>query len=171
LESLSLAVLFAPVTANVSLTQQDPGDVIHDKVKEVLSDGIVTKEERDHLITLLHDLIGAPETDLAAAARVTELAYDSVDRIDFPDKYFLLTGEFVHGPRNHCESEIRERGGLVSKAVNKKLNYLIIGSLGSVEWKHGSFGTKIEKAMQYKREKIPILVVQETIWREAVKRL
>jgi hypothetical protein len=28
----------------------------------------------------------------------------------------------------------------------------VIGDLASREWKHGSFGTKIEKAQKYKRD-------------------
>jgi hypothetical protein len=158
-------------TENEELCYAFPGDVVYNKVKEILSDGVVTEAEREHLIKVLRDLIGAPETDLAAAARVIEPAYDQLDRIDFAEKYFLLTGEFIHGPRKHCETVIKERGGLISKSVNKRLNYLIIGSLGSVEWKHGSFGTKIEKVMQYKREQVPIYVVKEAVWREALKHL
>lgn len=156
---------------NDEICQSFPCDVIHLKVKEVLQDGIITEEERDHLVKVLRDLIGAPETDLAAAARVTELAYDRVERVAFPENRFCLTGDFVHGPRNKCETDIRERGGNISASVTKKLNYLIIGSLGSVEWKHGSFGTKVEKAMEYKRANVPIVVVQEGVWRECLKGL
>jgi hypothetical protein len=37
------------------------------------------------------------------------------------------------------------------------------------EWKHGSFGTKIEKAMEYKRGGCSILVVAEACWTRSLK--
>ena len=37
----------------------------------------------------------------------------------------------------------------------------MIGGLGSTEWKHGSFGTKVHKAMQYKQSGVPIQIVHE----------
>lgn len=158
------------LTENERLCYGFPGDVIYDQVKGVLADGVVTEDERSHLIKILNNLIGAPETAVAAAARVTELAYDDVTSIDFGNKLFCLTGDFVHGPRPKCEADIRERGGLTSSNVTQKLSYLVIGSLGSVEWKHGSFGLKIEKAMQYKQKRRPIYVIKETIWRQALAR-
>lgn len=44
--------------------------------------------------------------------------------------------------------------------MTKKLDYLVVGGLGSLEWKHGSFGTKIEKAMQHKRAGVPLFIVR-----------
>jgi hypothetical protein len=52
--------------------------------------------------------------------------------------------------------------------LNKKLTYLIVGGLGSPEWKHGSFGTKIEKAMQYKRQGLGIMIVHEDNWAQSL---
>mgnify|MGYP000140214245 FL=1 len=45
--------------------------------------------------------------------------------------------------------------------VTKKLNYLIVGGLGSDQWKHGNFGAKVEKAIQYRSDGIPIKIVHE----------
>lgn len=69
---------------------------------------------------------------------------------------FCLTGDFVYGPRRFCEERIKTLRGTVLSNVTKKLRYLVIGSLGSPEWKHGSFGLKVEKAMKYKRDGMPI---------------
>jgi NAD-dependent DNA ligase len=153
---------------NEQLSSAWPGDVIYDKVKEVLRDGIVTEEERAHLVKVLNDLIGTSIHDLKLATPATSLAYDPVDRIAFPNNRFCLTGDFIHGSRKTCELEIEERGGVTTSSITKTLNYLIIGSLGSIEWKHGSFGLKVEKAMQYKRDGSPIVIVQETVWKTAL---
>jgi NAD-dependent DNA ligase len=124
----------------------------------------VTELERTNVIDILQKLIGGTLQTLAAATHVTELAYDDVTSIDYLKARFCLTGDFVFGTRTRCEGAIKSRGGIPGKSVTKALRYLVVGSLGSPEWKHGSFGGKIEKAMQYKRDGCPILIVHEQCW-------
>lgn len=152
------------LTNNELLANAWPGDILHARVKATLADGVVTDEERAHLVETLQTLIGGRLEDLAENTHVTGLAFDPVERIHFAGLNFCLTGEFAFAPRNRCGAEIEKRGGAVGNAITKKLHYLVVGSLGSQEWKNGSFGTKIEKAMAYKRDGIPILIVTEDTW-------
>ena len=55
-------------------------------------------------------------------------------------------------------------GGEPAKGVTKKLNYLVIGSVGSDFWRHSSFGTKIVKAAQYCEDGVGIAIVSEAHW-------
>ncbi|MDM0109829.1 NAD-dependent DNA ligase [Variovorax sp. J22R24] len=144
-----------------------PGNVIHAQVQSALADGIVTAEERAHLVDTLQQLLGGKLDEVAEASFVTELAIDRVEGIEVEGKLFCFTGDFVFGPRKICEQAIERRGGLVS-SVTKKLDYLVIGGLGSPEWKHGSFGTKIEKAMQHKQSGSRIFLVHEDTWASAL---
>lgn len=141
-----------------------PGDVIRARVGSVLQDGHISEDERAHLVETLRELVGGRIESLAEAAHVSRLMFDQVSCIAFADSTFCLTGDFVYAPRAHCEQEIQRRGGKVGKNVTKSLHYLVVGGLGSIEWKHGSFGTKIEKAMSYKRTGAPILIVHEDVW-------
>lgn len=144
-----------------------PGDIVFARVRSVMADGIITEGERAHLIQTLQDLIGKPDT-LTAAVHVTELAFDDVPTIEFTGQAFCLTGNFVYAPRDVCEHETARRGGILKSGVSKKVRYVVAGSLGSQEWKYGSWGTKIDKAMQLKREGAPILVVREDQWAAAL---
>jgi hypothetical protein len=54
--------------------------------------------------------------------------------------------------RTQAEREARSRGGLTSNVVNERLDYLVVGSIPSAGWKHGNYGTKIEKAKSLYRE-------------------
>lgn len=155
--------LDAWLTENDAIANAWPGDVVHARVKAALADGVITEAEREHLLDTLTQLIGGSLDELAASTHVTGLALDSVDRVDFESAWFCLTGDFVYAPREKCILAIEQRGGVVG-GVTKKLRYLVVGGLGSPEWKHGSFGTKIEKAMQYKRSGLPILIIHEDIW-------
>lgn len=157
------------LAANQSICNTWPGNAIYAKIESVLADGAVTEAERQHLSTTLQALIGGTLQDLAASTHVTELALDQVEMIEIPDRRFCLTGDFAYGLRSTCEDLITQRGGLVASAVSKKINYVVVGGLGSSEWKHGSFGTKIAKAMELKQVGAPLLIVHEDAWVAAIR--
>lgn len=71
----------------------------------------------------------------------------------FKGKSFCFTGALAELKRTAAEREVRSRGGLSMDGVNANLDYLVIGEKGSAFWKHGSYGTKIEKARQLSRER------------------
>jgi len=68
--------------------------------------------------------------------------------IIFDGKSFCFTGSMAELKRSQAEREVRVRHGLSQKVVNPELDYLVIGSIPSVGWKHGDYGNKIEKARQ-----------------------
>jgi NAD-dependent DNA ligase len=145
-----------------------PGDIIHQRVEAVLADGVITEGERAYLVDTLQQLVGGSPETVTQATHVTELAFDDIGPIVFEGCTFCLTGNFVYAPRNVCEAEVTKRGGIVKAGVSKKVRYVVVGSLGSPEWKHGSFGTKIEKAMDLRRQGTPIAVVKEAHWASAL---
>ncbi|TFZ08185.1 BRCT domain-containing protein [Ramlibacter humi] len=140
-----------------------PGSAIHAKVNEILADGHVTAEERSHLVEVLEGFVGGKFDDVDARP-VNALAFDEILSLDFADQVFCMTGDFAFGPRTVCESAVLRRGGSIAASVTKKLNFLIVGGLGSAEWKHGNFGTKIEKAIEYRTAGVPLRIVHEDIW-------
>ncbi|MEO8298648.1 MAG: BRCT domain-containing protein [Burkholderiales bacterium] len=164
LNDQEIAFLNTWLRENESISLTWPGDVIHQRVMAILQDGVVTEEERSHLMRTLQQLVGGTLEELAEATHVTELIFDEVPDLVFKDSRFCLTGEFVFAPRSTCAEAIERRGGIVSSAVNKKIQYVVVGGLGSAEWKHGSFGTKIEQAMKLKREGVPLRILHEDRW-------
>jgi hypothetical protein len=156
------------IAAHDEIAYDWPGDIVFSRVKAVLADGMITEEERTYLLRTLQDLVGESPAAVANATHVTELAFDDFPLIDFPGFPFCLTGNFVYAPREVCEAVVLERGGIIKSFVSRKLRYLVVGSLGSPEWKHGGFGTKIEKAMEFKRAGAPIQIVREDAWAAAL---
>lgn len=145
-----------------------PGNVIHAQVEAILSDGQVTHEERHQLTETLRQLVGGRLDEVAEAGFVSELPLDRLEGVDVPGKMFCFTGDFVFGPRSTCEQAVERRGGAVG-GVTKKLDYLIVGGLGSPEWKHGSFGTKIEKAVAYRDSGLALRIVHEDVWASSLR--
>jgi hypothetical protein len=54
---------------------------------------------------------------------------------------------------------LKNKNITITKNVTLDINYLIIGSLGNPEWKHGLYGNKIEKAIDYRDKKKTGLVI------------
>lgn len=164
LNDREIAFLQQWLANNEAISAIWPGSTIAAQIQGILSDNHVSDAERQHLVEVLQKLVGGTLTELAESTHVSTLPMDNVQALTIPGKSFCLTGDFVFGPRSTCESAITTRGGEVQTGVTKKLNYLVIGGLGSNEWKHGSFVTKVEKAMQYKQDGLPITVVHEDVW-------
>ena len=77
---------------------------------------------------------------------------------------FVLTGQFVYGPRKIVTEAIQERGGTVTGSVSHKSDYLVVGTFGSDEWLHSTHGTKIIKAVELKQAGTPICILTEQHW-------
>lgn len=144
-----------------SMTSSFPGNVIHDRIKAVLEDGIVTEEERSHLVDTLNLLIEDRLEDLAEQVDLTELWFDEVGIINFDKARFCLTGNFVYGPMDVCKTAIERRGGLVSPSVTAESQFLVVGGLGVDEWRSGGLGEEIEKAMRLRATGQPVKIIPE----------
>jgi NAD-dependent DNA ligase len=149
---------------NAGLTDAWPGSVVHSRVRTVLEDGMVTEPERQHLTATLQQLIAGTLPGRADSSGVSGLAFDQPVCIVYPQSRFCLTGEFVYAPPDVCAATIERRGGMISSTVTRKLNYLVVGGLGSQDWKPTSLGIKIEKALELKRDGAPIAIVHEDRW-------
>ena len=72
---------------------------------------------------------------------------DSPPEIVFSSSKFCFTGIFAFGPRIACQDATRERGGIIQDDVASTTDYLVIGTLSNPDWKHRSYGRKIEAAL------------------------
>lgn len=142
-----------------------PGDVIHRRVQQILTDGVITDTERESLKTTLAELIGGTFTETGAVeGGPTSLPIEQVDQIEFKDRRFCFTGTFLYGTRKACEKAVEDRGGEACKNVIMGLDYLVIGTLVTRDWANTSHGRKIEKAMNYKSREFPITIISEEQW-------
>ena len=146
------------------MTSSFPGNVIHKRIKEVLEDGVITEEERSHLVDTLTMLVEDRLEDLAEQVDLTELWFDDVGLIDFNQTRFCLTGNFVYGPEEACKTEIEKRGGVVNKSVGDEVQYLVVGGLGVDEWRSGGLGAEIEKAMRLRAKDSTVKIIPEDSW-------
>ena len=157
------------LTANPTMSTSWPGDFLLKQVEEVLRDDHITEAGRDHLVSSLQALVGGRLDNLADSPLVTQFGMDEGGDIRFDGRLFCLTGDFAFGPRSICEAAIARRGGTVKASISKKIDFVVVGGLGSKEWKHGGFGTKVEHAVELQREGAKLRIVHEDAWAEALR--
>lgn len=168
LNDIEIGFLRRWLAANHSVASEWPGNIIAEQIQRALADGVVTEQERAHLVETLRGIVGGAIEDFVESAKVCELALDKPETITFDSRLFCFTGDFVFGPRDVCEAAVVRRGGSIKASVSKKLHYLIVGGLGSAEWKHGSFGTKMRAAVNHRANGVPLLIVHEDVWAPAL---
>ena len=139
-------------------------DGLLDRVGDMLADGVLDDEEAVELHDLLASLSGGVSTWGELSRPATLPLDDPPPKVVFDGRSFLLTGSFMYGTRTACHKAIRTRGGIFHRTVTRRLDYLVIGSYASVAWKHQSFGTKIEKAMDYRNSRGQPEIISEDHW-------
>lgn len=138
-----------------------PAGRIVERLNRIYEDGVATAEELDDFKDLLVEIVGAAKNPISASTDLPLTA--PPPEIVFPDNVFVFTGKFAIGTRNHCFKETMLRGGICEETVSLRLDYLVIGSIGSRDWAHSAWGRKIERVVELQRTR-PIAIVSEEHW-------
>lgn len=140
-----------------------------DRVSAMFEDKQLDPEEADELLSILRKMSG-DESEVGELAKTTALPVDEpAPVIDFDARSFLFTGTCVYGTRKDCQRAVEGLGGLNAKSVTKKLDYLVLGTYVTDSWAHENYGRKIEKAMTYRDQGVPIAIVTESHWIDCAK--
>jgi len=135
-----------------------------EKVEAMLRDGVLDEEESAELMTLLQRISG-DSSELGELAKTSSLPVDEpMPKIVFPGNSFLFTGTCAFGTRKQCQAAVDSLGGLNAKGVTKSLNFLVLGTYVTDSWAHETFGRKIEKAIAYRENGVPLKIVTEEHW-------
>ena len=140
-----------------------PFNVLYGRIDAALSDGVLDLDEQRELLEAMHSVIGGEQRGGDSASLSTWAPFcNPPPVIRFANQDFVLTGKFAYGPRSHVASFISAQGGYVKESITHDVSYLVVGMVGSRDWKHSSFGDKIEKAVKLRDEKrLGISIVSE----------
>lgn len=168
LNDLEIKFLRTWLNEHSELASTWPGEVVMRRIESVLEDGVVSDEERTHLLTTLEQLVGGSFVETGAVpSAASDLPVDAQEVVTVAGKSFCFTGQFLYGTRRTCEAAVTARGGSVS-SVKRSLDFLVIGELSSREWKFTSFGTKIQEAVALREQGHCLKVVSEAQWVQAL---
>ncbi|WP_127958033.1 BRCT domain-containing protein [Serratia microhaemolytica] len=149
------------LTQNGALKNNYPGKELYSLVKDILSDGVITTEESELLYRTLVDFTGCDLELGVVDGLATRLPLNTDAVVHFEDKIFCLTGGFMAGKRAQVEKIVEEAGGKLSSDITKRLDYLVVGTLSSRDWRFSSHGRKIEKAVTYRDNGGKLRIISE----------
>lgn len=138
---------------NQNLAGNYPYDVLYSKITEILEDGMVTEAERDELMSIL----------IEHSDPVQHRSEREDMDFDFSGKKVCLTGEFDAGSRPEMESRFKQAGAIVVSAVSSKVDFVIVGGMGSTQWACGNYGSKVKKALELQNAGKPIKIIREDV--------
>ena len=151
------------LSANLLVSHQPLFSTLYQRIRDVLSDGILDEDEAKELLETLHGVTGE-KIELGEMLKSSTLPLcDPAPPITFEDKRYCFTGTFTFGLRKECEQAASERGALVG-SLTAKTDFLVIGAYATESWKHSSYGTKIIKASDFREKGYPISIVSEDYW-------
>lgn len=142
-----------------------PINVLYERLARAFEDGRIDDAERLDLAELLQSIVGGTAGLIGGDDAATALPFDAPPpTLAWGGAIFVFTGKFAYGTRNDCERVAEARGGLCDDTLTKRTTYLVIGTFGSRDWVHTSFGRKIEKAVEYRRKWGRLSIVGEDHW-------
>ena len=150
---------------NADLADVWPADIIWTRLRHALEDGKIDGDERSDLLETFKQITGArfEETGLAHGM-ATDFLEDAVDSVEHEDKCFCFTGKFVTGGRKTVENSVILRGATTKPRITKGIDYLVIGTLASRDWRFSSHGRKIEEALKLRKKGASITILTERTW-------
>ena len=142
---------------HIEVTLNDEIEKIYDVLLEAMMDGEIDKQEERAIKKLLSTFI---EENNNSEDCLSPLCSPLPD-VTITDNVFCFTGDFNLGTRGYCEKIVLAHGAKTSKGITKKVDYLVIGANESELWSHGSYGAKIEKAVEYREKGTGVKIISE----------
>lgn len=137
-----------------------PFNKIFQVLNDVLEDGIVTRDESDKLKEIFTEVVD-PMSLRDVFFRIKSLN----------GRHICLTGKFEYGDKKDVIALFESIGGVHDSSVKKSTDFVVVGSLGSENWKTHNYGGKIQQAIKFNEKGANIKIVYETEFIEAVKHL
>jgi NAD-dependent DNA ligase len=158
------------LAANVGITGNPViGDLLR-RITGLLEARALHAEDTQALFHTLESFTGN-DMELGEPLKSTTLPFDKpAPELGFGGQRYCFTGTFVFGGRGECEAAVHRLGGECG-SLTLKTNYLVVGAYASESWAHSSYGRKIERAVELKRQGHPIFIVGEEHWAACLKRI
>ena len=165
LNDLEILKLLSWFKENEDVERAWPINVIAEKLHLALEDNIITLDEREHLLKVMKQITGIRfEESGIAYGMATDFFEDDIDNLVHENSTFCFTGTFVSGTRGVVQNTAKNKGAIIKNNVTKNLDYLVIGTLASRDWRYSTHGRKIEKALSLKSLGKPIIIINERTW-------
>lgn len=155
--------------ANPEPAARWPANILSGRLARIFADGRLDRRERERLAALLGQLAENPEGIGRGFPLATDLPITRPEpEVVFEGQTFVFAGELAYGPTRACEREVLELGGTCERTVNRRTDYVVIGSLAASDWSQAAFGPLVDEVVQYRARGVPIAVISEEHWAAAL---
>ncbi len=152
---------------NADIATRWPANLLARRLEQIFRDGRLDARERRYMASVLGQLTENPVG--LGFALATDLPVDRPEpEVVFEGRIFVFAGEMAYGPRRACEREVVELGGECERSVTRRTDYLVIGALSAADWAQEGFGTMVDEVVQYRARGVPIAIISEQRWAEAL---
>lgn len=152
---------------NTHLNTYYPYDEIRSLILSIVSDGVIDEEEKVILKAYLNQFVDLENKEIAEQIEKDTLDVNisghctSEPNIKIEGKTFCVTGVLKSGNRSELEKLISDLGGIPTRTVTKKTDYLIVGDNGNPAWAFACYGRKVEKALDMRKSGHTISLIHE----------
>ncbi|WP_445425199.1 BRCT domain-containing protein [Alishewanella sp. HL-SH06] len=149
-----------------------PYDEVDALITHVLADGSVSADEQRSLLNFFMEFsviaddktITTPSLEGKNLIGVCAICPD----ILFDNKIFCFTGESSRFKRSELAKIVSSVGGIFANKITQKTNYLVIGSNGNPCWAYSCYGRKVEHAIKLRQTGIPLVILHENDFYDAI---
>lgn len=135
-------------------------NILFKRVADMLEDNVLDDNESAELLEMLRGFAGITPSGKYTAPN--DLPFNNpAPALEWKGKTYVFTGTMAYGSRKDCELLVTDKGASIAKDVSRKVDYLVVGSIGNDQWKHSSYGRKIIKAADLQQKKHQITIVSE----------
>lgn len=154
---------------NPEIATRYPANLLSRRLERIFMDGRVDRRERARLAAMLEQLAENPSGFGGGYPLATDLPITQPPpEVVFEGQTFVFGGEMAYGPLHACEREVMELGGSCEHTVNRRTDYVVIGTIAADDWCQGSFGGLVDEVVQYRSRGVPIAVITEEHWVSAL---
>jgi hypothetical protein len=150
---------------NPDIYSEWPVYSIAETIKIILEDGIVTNKEKEHLSNCIKDITGIKFNENGVAYGMATDFFNS-QKVDIfhENANYCFTGKFLVGTRKTVEAMAVKAGANIKNNVVNDLDFLVIGTLASRDWRFTSHGRKIEHAIKLQKKGKNLSIITENSW-------
>jgi hypothetical protein len=155
--------------ANPEVASRWPANILARRLERIFADGRLESRERERLTAMLSQLAENSSGLTTGFPLATDLPITRPEpEVTFEGQTFVFAGDMAYGPTHQCEREVMELGGNCERGVNRRTDYVVIGTLGAGDWAQGHFGGLVDEVVQYRARGVPIAVITEEHWASAL---
>lgn len=153
-----------------------PFDEIDSLLTVILKDHVISDDERNILTGFLGNFV-----DTTASYNINEFELKNIKNkykisgicavcpeLSISGKSFCFTGTSSKITRKEFENIVTGQGGIYHNSVTQKTDYLIVGNSGNPCWAFSCYGRKVEKAIELRKKGLPIIIVHENDFWDAI---